>query len=400
MSHSRLAPLSVASASSAMNAGQIIVFSLLPLVCQSIQLQGWHAGLILSISSFCFALVSPIWGQLSERLGRVPVLTVGLLGYSAGTLLFTFLLDFGSVDQFGLVAFVSLLVIARCMQSLLMGAIIPSSTAYIVDTTPIEKRAQGMALLGAAQNIGAILGPVIISLLAAYSLLYSFYIAALLTAISAVFVYCYADRLQTAGKSYINVKPWPLTKNIATSFSDPRYRLYSLAGIGIFASYSIVQQPLAYWLKDSFGLSSSEAASWLGMAMTAFAVAGTVIQLFIIPKLKFQPCEYLIPGFVLIGTGALSIYALQSFSGVIIGMGAMGVGLSIAFAGYAGELSSRVNEDERGQAGGVIGATPAVGFMIGPLAGAFAYELDGALPFFVTAGLCVGLVVLTWVEAR
>lgn len=397
---SRLAPLSVASASSAMNAGQIIVFSLLPLVCQSIQLQGWHAGLILSISSFCFALVSPIWGRLSERFGRVPVLVIGLLGYSAGTLLFTLLLDFGSVDQLGLTGFVCLLVIARCMQSLLMGAIIPSSTAYIVDTTPPEKRAQGMALLGAAQNIGAILGPVIISLLAAYSLLYSFYTAAVLTTLSAAAVYRYADRLPTAGKPHINVKPWPLIKNIATSFSDRRYRLYSLAGIGIFASYSIVQQPLAYWLKDSFGLSSSETASWLGLAMTAFAIAGTVIQLFVIPKLTFQPRQYLIPGFMLIGSGALCILALQSFSGLIIGMGAMGIGLSIAFVGYAGELTGRVNDDERGQAGGVIGATPAVGFMIGPLAGAFAYEVDGQLPFLLTAGLCVGLVVLTWVEAR
>ena len=383
-----------------MNAGQIIVFSLLPLVCQSLHLQGWHAGLILSISSFCFALVSPIWGRLSERFGRVPVLTIGLLGYSAGTLLFTLLLDFGSVEQFGVTAFVSLLIIARCMQSLLMGAIIPSSTAYIVDTTGIEKRAQGMALLGAAQNIGAILGPIIISLLAAYSLLYSFYTAALLTALSAAFVYGYADRLQTGGKAHINVKPWPLIKNVATSFSDSRYRLYSVAGIGIFASYSIVQQPLAYWLKDSFGLSSSEAASWLGLAMTAFAVTGTAIQLFVIPKLRFQPCQYLIPGFVLIGSGALLIFALHSFSGVIIGMGAMGVGLSIAFVGYAGELSSRVNDDERGQAGGVIGATPAVGFIIGPLAGALAYEVNGQLPFFVTAGLCVGLIILTWVEAR
>jgi len=400
MSTQRLAPLSVASASSAMNAGQIIVFSLLPLVCQSIQLQGWHAGLILSISSFCFALVSPIWGRLSERFGRVPVLTIGLLGYSAGTLLFTLLLDFGSVDQFGLTGFVCFLVVARCMQSLLMGAIIPSSTAYIVDTTPPEKRAQGMALLGAAQNIGAILGPVIISLLAAYSLLYSFYTAAVLTCISAVLVYCYADRLKTAGKPHVNVKPWPLIKNIATSFSDRRYRLYSLAGIGIFASYSIVQQPLAYWLKDSFGLSSSEAASWLGMAMTAFAVAGTMIQLLVIPKLKFHPRQYLIPGFVLIGTGSLCILSLQSFSGLIIGMGAMGIGLSIAFVGYAGELTGRVNDDERGQAGGVIGATPAVGFMVGPLAGAFAYEVDGQLPFIATACLCVGLVVLTSVEQR
>jgi MFS family permease len=163
-----------------------------------------------------------------------------------------------------------------------------------------------------------------------------------------------------------------------------------LAGIGIFASYSIVQQPLAYWLKDSFGLSSSQAASWLGLAMTAFAVAGTVIQLFVIPNLKFQPRQYLIPGFMLIGTGSLVILGLQSFAGLIVGMGAMGVGLSIAFVGYAGELSSRVNDDERGQAGGVIGATPAVGFMIGPLAGALAYEVDGQLPFIVTACLWMG----------
>lgn len=395
---SKLAPLSVASGSAAMNAGQIIVFSLLPLVCQSIQLEGWHAGLILSISSFVFAMVSPIWGRLSERFGRVPVLTIGLLGYSLGTLIFTLLLDFGSVEQFGLTTFVCILIVARCFQSLLMGAIIPSSTAYMVDTTPLEKRAQGMALLGAAQNIGAILGPIIISLLAAYSLLNSFYSAAVITLIAAVLVHCYADRLKTAGKSHIDVKPWPLIKNIAISFSDSRYRLFSLAGIGIFISFSIVQQPLAYWLQITFNIDSSRSASWLGMAMIAFALAGTLIQLFVIPKLTFQPKQYLIPGFILLGCGALTILGLESFIGLIIGMSAMGIGLSIAFVGYAGELTSRVNDDERGQAGGVVGATPAVGFMIGPLAGAFTYEVNEQLPFIVTACLSVGLIILTWHE--
>lgn len=398
--HKLLAPLTVASGSAAMNAGQVIVFSLLPLICLDIGLQGWHAGLILSISSMCFALVSPIWGRLSERFGRVPVLTIGLAGYSFGTLTFTLLLDHGSRELLGIPLFLTILVIARSFQSLLMGAIIPSSTAYIVDTTPLEKRAQGMALLGAAQNIGAILGPITISALASYSLLHSLYAATVYTAISCALVYCYGDRVNTAGKPHIDIKPWPLIKNIAHSFSDKRYRLFSLAGIGIFISFSIVQQPLAYWLQAHFSLSSSESASWIGAAMTSFAVAGAFIQLFIIPRLKLQPRQYLIPGFLLIGSGALCILNLKSYSGLIIGMTAMGIGLSIAFVGYAGELSSRVNEDERGQAGGVIGATPAVGFMIGPLAGAFSYEINDSLPFIITSGLCTGLILLTWIEHR
>ena len=130
-----------------------MVLPLLPLYAKqfSVDESGWTIGLLMASFSAMTFLFAPLWGRLSDRIGRRPTLMFGLAGS---------------------VAFYSLFAVAAVLQSLpllfvsrigagIMGATIPVAQAYIADTTSREQRAKGMALIGAAFGMGFTFGPLL-----------------------------------------------------------------------------------------------------------------------------------------------------------------------------------------------------------------------------------------------
>ncbi|MDP7019761.1 MAG: MFS transporter [Pirellulaceae bacterium] len=128
-----------------------MVLPLLPLYAQqfSADQAGWQLGLLMASFSFMQFFFAPIWGRVSDSIGRRPVLLVGL---------------------FGSVVFYALFGIATEAQSLVLlfvarigagvtGATISTAQAYIADCTTVEKRSKGMALIGMAFGLGFTLGP-------------------------------------------------------------------------------------------------------------------------------------------------------------------------------------------------------------------------------------------------
>jgi DHA1 family tetracycline resistance protein-like MFS transporter len=112
---------------------------------------GWLIGLLMSSFSAMQFLFLPVWGRLSDRFGRRPIILIGL---TASTVFYGF---------FGLAARYHSLVglfIARIGAGI-AGATISTAQAYIADSTAKEKRAKGMALIGAAFALGFTLGPMI-----------------------------------------------------------------------------------------------------------------------------------------------------------------------------------------------------------------------------------------------
>jgi MFS family permease len=110
-------------------------------------------GLLRSSYSLAQFVFAPVWGRLSDRVGRRPILLLGLLGSVAG---FTI---------FGLASTLSMLFLGRALMGI-FGATIPTAQAAVADVTAPEDRARGMGLIGAAIGLGFILGPALGGLLA------------------------------------------------------------------------------------------------------------------------------------------------------------------------------------------------------------------------------------------
>jgi MFS family permease len=130
-----------------------LVLPLLPVYADQfvVDPHGWQLGLLMASFSLMQFLFAPIWGSLSDRIGRRPVLMIGL----AGSVIFYSVFAAATIAQ-NIVG----LFIARIGAGI-AGATIPTAQAYIADCTPPEKRARGMALIGMAFGMGFTFGPLI-----------------------------------------------------------------------------------------------------------------------------------------------------------------------------------------------------------------------------------------------
>jgi MFS family permease len=106
-------------------------------------------GLLMASFSVMQFVFAPIWGTVSDRIGRRPVIIIGL----AGSVVFYLLFSFAAMNQSLLGLFITRIGAG------IAGATIPTAQAYIADTTSNENRARGMALIGVAFGLGFTLGP-------------------------------------------------------------------------------------------------------------------------------------------------------------------------------------------------------------------------------------------------
>ncbi len=112
---------------------------------------GWTIGLLMASFSFMQFIFAPIWGMISDRLGRRPILILGL----AGSVIFYAIFAWASW-----VNSLSWLFVSRIGAGI-FGATIPTTQAYIADTTTADKRSHGMALIGMAMGFGFTFGPLL-----------------------------------------------------------------------------------------------------------------------------------------------------------------------------------------------------------------------------------------------
>lgn len=137
-----------------------IVLPLLPRYGEHFQATGVVLGLLMASYSAMQFLFAPLWGRLSDRIGRRPVLLVGLFGSMMFYFLFARITQLGNIGPiYGLSPLVWLFVTR--IGAGVAGATIPTAQAYIADVTDAANRGKGMTLIGIAFGVGFTFGPLI-----------------------------------------------------------------------------------------------------------------------------------------------------------------------------------------------------------------------------------------------
>jgi MFS family permease len=129
-----------------------LVLPLLPLYADGYRASKLTVGLLFAAFSGMQFVFAPLWGRLSDRIGRRPVILVGLAGSAASYVLFA-LAELSPAP-------LTLLFVSRILAGF-FGGTVTTALAYIADVTTEHERARGMALVGAAFGIGFTVGPVV-----------------------------------------------------------------------------------------------------------------------------------------------------------------------------------------------------------------------------------------------
>lgn len=153
-----------------------MVIPIMPFYIKSFGASGKALGALMSIYGILQFICAPIWGSLSDRAGRKPILLIGILGNALAQLLY------------GLSTELWMLFAARALAGVLSSATLPTAMAYIGDSTSRENRSSGMGKIGAAFGIGMILGPGLAGVLAKQSLALPFFLASGLSIVALVLV--------------------------------------------------------------------------------------------------------------------------------------------------------------------------------------------------------------------
>jgi MFS transporter, DHA1 family, multidrug resistance protein len=139
----------------------------LPIMPFYIQQQGAGGlGWLMESYALMQLIFAPLCGMLSDRVGRKPVLTVGVLRYAVSLLMF------------GLATNFWMLFVARSLSAILSSATMPTAMAFIGDTATEKERSGEMGQLGAAAGIGVVAGPLLGGWLSADSLSPPFFVSA------------------------------------------------------------------------------------------------------------------------------------------------------------------------------------------------------------------------------
>lgn len=379
--------------------GQTIVYAILPSLGRATGLADVHVGAIISISALFFALASPVWGRFSEHVGRKPVVIIGLTGYALGTLMFASAFWLGLQNYLVGTSLLLLLMLSRILQSIVMAATPPAVAAYMADTSTASTRTKAMAKIGAAHNVGTVIGPAAGGAIAAISLVAPLYISSVLIMLMIVTVAKLMHESPYILERPAPQEPFSITNTLKESlkaYFDPRLIRILAIGIGIFFAFAVVQQTLGFLIQDRLALPPMKAAGKVGIAMMFAAIASISAQLLIVQKLTWPPERLLKTATPLMLVGVALLMVAQDNYLIIVAISLAGLGVGLGMPGVTSAASLMVGPKEQGAVAGLMSAAPALGYTLGPVVGTGLYQLNPLYPYLLVIFIFVPVIWTVW----
>ena len=357
--------------------GFSIIMPILPYYAESMGASATELGLLTATYATLQFFFAPMWGRISDRVGRKPVLLLGLFGFT-----FTFI-------GFGLSTELWMLFASRTISGLLTSATLPTVMAFIADTTEREQRGVGMSQLGAAMGLGTIFGPVLGGLLGTFSPSTPFFVAAGLGFAVAVFATIFLpESLSPQMRAAAKISDKPRKSGIVSIFSMLGGPLAILLILALLISFAMAQLESTSALFYERKFSAGEAE--LGMIFMVMGVVSFLTQMFLVGRVINWLGEERTIQFSLVGgTFSFLLYPLiNSLVSAMAVVSLMGLITSFMRPALNSIISKRTPADEQGVTMGVTNSYYSLGRMFGPVTGGLIFDYLGLNgPFLFASGI-------------
>ncbi len=381
-----------------------IVVPLVPWYSKHFGAHGFEIGLIIASFSAMQFIFSPIWGRLSDRHGRRPILLLSTAGAAGSYVLFA--LSSGLENHS---AAIWLMVLSRAFAGM-CGGNITVAQAYIADITPSEQRSRRMGLIGMAFGLGFIFGPAIGGL----SLQHlgnsgPGWSAACLCAgnfLLALFVLV-ESRKPDSGRA----TPRPHLEQWLHTLTQPRIGLLVMVFFLATFCFSCFESTLPLIVADNFHLNiardeaSASTVAYLfvfcgligalvqggaiGRMVKAFGEAKLIALSLILTALSLALLPF-ISGTAQLSWGVLFRPEGRSWLAMLGALALLSVGSSLTRPPLFGLLSNLTSAQEQGANIGVAQGAGSLARILGPVFATGLLPYMAPLPYLICAGILLG----------
>ncbi len=353
--------------------GYGVIIPILPFYIENMNAGGTELGLLTASYAVMRLIFGPIWGVLSDRVGRKPILLIGIAGYVV------------TMIWFGLATELWMLFAARVLSGILSSATAPTTMAYIGDSTPEEERGGGMGLLGAAAGIGTIFGPVLGGFLVDSSLATPFFVAAGMALLSLILTAIFlpeslpaeARQVSKTERKLIDLKSWQ--KAIFSPIGNLLLLTFiSTSGLMIFANV------FGLYALDKFGFGPED----IGIMMMVLGLVSALTQGILAGPVTKRWGDETVIKFAILGTafGFIGMFLANSYLTILVSTAFFAMMTALQVPALT-SLTSRRATVPQGVAMGLSNSFISLGRIVGPIWGGVALDIHAGLPYLSGAAV-------------
>jgi multidrug resistance protein len=350
-----------------------IIIPLLPFYAESFGASALTIGLLGTSFSLMQFLFSPIWGRWSDRIGRKPIILVGLMGSCVSYL------------TLALAPSLAVLFVARLIGGI-AGANIPTAQAYIADVTTPENRAKGMGMVGAAFGLGFIFGPAIGGMLSHFSPQTPMWFAAALCFANFVAAWLLLPESRHVDAT---IKGLGRLEAFRHALGRPVLLLLLLLYFIVTLAFSGFEATFALFSEARFGFNSST----IGFVFAFIGVVLATVQGVLVGKVVKRIGERrLIPlAMFAIALGLGLVPFAWSVPTLLAALGVLSLGMGFNNPSLSSMVSQLADANDQGGILGLASSLSSLGRVVGPAWGGYLYDAYGMRTPFISAAMLMAV---------
>lgn len=334
-------------------------------------------AMLMAVYSLAQFLMAPVWGSLSDRFGRRPIM------------LFSIGMATVCLAGFAMAESLVLLFVFRTLHGA-AAANISTAQACVADVTTLENRAKGMGLIGAAFGIGFTVGPFVGGELSVHGLEAPIWFAAGLSLLNFVLAVMWLKetRKPDTKRHERSIHPAAFAKVV----THPVVGLCIALTFVMTFSFAIMESTFTFFADDIHNLDARTVGRMFGYAgLTMIAVQGFLIGR-LVKRFGERP---LVPaGVAILAVGLLLLPFAPPPTAMVVVFVLMAAGQGIASPSLNSLISKGANPDEQGFVLGTNQSMSALARATGPSIAGWLYVGGPAWPFFVSGGILLACVFL------